>query len=87
MKENIKPTITRVLVEIQIKKQTEGGLFIPESATKQFVSRAKILEVGPDCKFAKVGQLIIMNTHTGIEVEDGSDIKILEENSILAIIE
>ena len=87
MKENIKPTIARVLVEIQVKKQTEGGLFIPEGATKSFVSRAKVLEIGPDCKFAKKDQLIIMNTHTGIEVEDGSDIRILEENSILAIID
>ena len=86
MTENIKPTLGRVLVELLTEKKTEGGLFIPENVTKWFTSYAVIKQVGPECKFAQIGQKIIMNTHTGIEIKEGSDIKILNENDILAIV-
>ena len=99
MKQNIKPTLNRVLIRVSnVTEETknDSGLFIPVTAEKKDASNAIILQVGPKCEFAQVGQKIIINTFTGIGVltadfKDISsikdDVRILNENDILAIVE
>jgi len=87
----IKPLGKRVLakkIEAEEKK-TSGGIVLPDSVKNDKVVRAEVVAIGTDEKFeVKVGDVILVGSFTGTEIEQGEDKLILvEENKILAVVE
>ena len=87
----IKPLGKRVLakkIEAE-EKRTSGGIVLPDSVKNDKVVRAEVVAIGTDEKFeVKVGDVILVGSFTGTEIEQGEDKLILvEENKILAVVE
>lgn len=64
----LKPLYDRVVIqEITKEGVTPSGLFIPESAMPE-VLEGEIVAVGPETKWAQVGQRALFHTMVGREV-------------------
>jgi len=87
----IKPLGKRILaqkVEIEERK-SPGGIVLPDNVKNEKVVRAKVLEIGTDEKFeVKVGDMILVGSYSGTEIERGEDKLILvKETDVLAVVE
>ena len=87
----IKPLGKRILaqkVEAEERK-TAGGIVLPDNVKNEKVVRAKVLEIGTDEKFeVKVGDMILVGSYSGTEIERGEDKLILvKETDVLAVVE
>ena len=87
----IKPLGKRILaqkVEAEERK-TAGGIVLPDNVKNEKVVRAKVLEIGTDEKFeVKVGDMILVGSYSGTEIERGEDKLILvKEADVLAVVE
>jgi chaperonin GroES len=91
MDKKIKPLGKRILAEKlePEKRTTAGGIVLPDTVQSEKVVQAKVLAVGTDEKFeVKVGDLIIVGTFAGTEIEQGEMKMILvKESDVLAIVE
>jgi len=88
---SIKPLGKRILaqkVEAEERK-TAGGIVLPDNVKNEKVVRAKVLAIGTDEKFeVKVGDMILVGSYSGTEIEQGEDKLILvKETDVLAVVE
>ena len=86
----MKPTGTRVLVELEtVENMSESGIIIPASAQDkpQF---GRVLELGSDSHTfsVKVGELITFGQFAGMKLEhEGKNYLLIKEQDILAVID
>jgi len=88
---SIKPLGKRILakkVEVEERK-SPGGIVLPDNVKSEKVVRAKVLAIGTDEKFeVKVGDMILVGSYSGTEIEQGEDKLILvKETDVLAVVE
>jgi len=88
---SIKPLGKRILaqkVEAEERKSA-GGIVLPDNVKNEKVVRAKVLAIGTDEKFeVKVGDMILVGSYSGTEIEQGEDKLILvKETDVLAVVE
>ena len=93
----IQPLADRVVVmALEEAEQTRGGLYIPDTASKEKPQQGKVIAVGPG-KLHKdggrspmdvqAGDRVLYGKYTGTEVTvDDEEFLILRENDILAIV-
>lgn len=79
-----KPLNKRVLVKLdEQKKQTESGIFIPESAQNDF-STGKVKAVGNEAVLVKAGDKIMFAHTVGIDIEiDGETFRLIPDESYI----
>lgn len=88
---NIKPLADRVVVEAAAAEtMTAGGIIIPDTAQEK-PQKGKVVAVGagkPDEPMTvKVGDTVLYGKYAGTELNvDGTDVLIMRESDILAIV-
>lgn len=90
---NLRPLGDKILVEIQEIKQTESGLYIPDSAVSDRSTRlAVVIAVGPGLPSqdgcskgpsVKVGDRVLLSKYGGTDCSD--NLLILREDEILGV--
>jgi len=93
----IRPLADRVLVErLEAETRTAGGIVLPDSAKEKpqkgkiiSVGKGKVLDDGTLKKIqVKKGDKVLFTSYAGTEVKvSGKEYLIMEESSILAVIE
>ena len=85
----IKPLGERIVVKPEKQEEkTEGGIYLPETATKDKPQKGEVIAVGPDFKGVKKGDKVIFAKYGGTEVKlDGEEYLVLGEDDVLAILE
>ena len=93
----LRPLYDRLLVKRTLEQnKTTGGLFIPDSAKEKpqeaqvvAVGNGKVLEDGSLRKLEiKAGDRVLFAKYSGNEIKiDGTDLLILREDDVLAVIE
>ena len=80
------PLGNRVLIlRNEIKKESAGGIVLPGKVAEKDESRGRVLGVGDEVKYLKVGDLVIFGAFTGINIStDGKHYVIMEEKEIVA---
>ena len=95
---NIKPLSDHILIEpVKEDEKTKGGIFLPETASKEKSEHGKVIAVGPGKKTedgkimmmsVKVGDKVLFSKYGPNEIKvDGKEYLIASESDILAIIE
>lgn len=95
---NIKPLSDHILIEpIKEEEKTKGGIFLPETASKEKSETGKVIATGPGKK-TDDGKIVLLSVKPGdkvlfskygpseIKIED-KEYLIATESDILAIIE
>lgn len=78
------PTYDKIILVPFEEDDKIGGIIIPESA-KRVLNQGEILKAGKDCKFAKVGMVVIFDLHTESRIQiDRTWFYILSEENIIA---
>jgi co-chaperonin GroES (HSP10) len=54
---------------VHVDRTTESGLGIVEEDTREQILEAKVLAVGPDCRFVRAGQTILLPIYAGYETD------------------
>jgi len=85
----IKPLGERIVVKtLKQKEKTEGGIYLPETASKDKPQKGKVIAVGPDFKGVKKGDTVIFAKYGGTEIEiDNEEYLVLGVDDVLAIAE
>jgi len=85
----IKPLGERIVVKtLKQKEKTEGGIYLPETASKDKPQKGKVIAVGPDFKGVKKGDTVIFAKYGGTEIEiDNEEYLVLGIDDVLAIAE
>ena len=85
----IKPLGKRVVVKPRKEEEkTEGGIYLPETASKEKPQQGDVIAVGPEFKELKKGDRVIFAKYGGTEIKiDGDECLVLGEDDVLAIIE
>ncbi|NQS89565.1 co-chaperone GroES [Patescibacteria group bacterium] len=85
---NIKPLGERIIVKpLKQKEKTEGGIFLPETASKEKPQRGNVIAVGPDFKGVKKGDKVLFAKYAGTEIKiEDEEYLVLGEDDVLAII-
>ncbi len=92
----VKPLSDKVLIQmVEVEETTKGGIILTGTA-KEKPQVAKVIAAGPgetvDGKLVpmtvKAGEKVIVSKYAGTEIKvDGSDMLIVRQNDILAIVE
>ncbi|HOY69167.1 MAG TPA: co-chaperone GroES [Candidatus Ozemobacteraceae bacterium] len=93
---NVTPLGNRVLVELATQEtKTKGGIFLPETASKDRPNRGKVVAVGAGARNkkgilvpmqVKVGSNVVYAQYAGDEIEiEGKKHLLIKEDEILAI--
>ncbi len=85
---NIKPLGERIIVKpLKQEEKTEGGIFLPETASKEKPQQGNVIAVGPDFKGVKKGDKVLFAKYAGTEIEiKDKEYLVLGEDDVLAII-
>jgi len=85
----IRPLGERIVVKPRKQEEkTEGGIYLPETATKEKPQQGKVIAVGSDFKGVKEGDTVIFAKYGGTEVKlDGEEYLVLGEDDVLAVLE
>ncbi|MHC4394021.1 MAG: co-chaperone GroES [Planctomycetota bacterium] len=93
----IRPLADKVLVErLEAESKTAGGIVLPDAAKEKpqrgkivAVGKGKVLDDGTVKKVqVKKGDMVLFTSYAGTDVKiDGKDYLIMDESSILAVIE
>ncbi len=86
----IKPLGERIVVKPlkEDEEKTEGGIYLPETASKEKPQKGKVIAVGPDFKGVKKGDTVIFAKYGGTEIKiDNEDYLVLGVDDVLAIAE
>jgi len=85
---NIKPLGERIIVKpLKQEEKTEGGIFLPETASKEKPQRGNVIAVGPDFKGVKKGDKVLFAKYAGTEIKiEDEEYLVLGEDDVLAII-
>lgn len=89
------PTLNRVLLELKSHEtKTKGGVFLPETASKDRPHEGKVLAVGPGRVDSngkrvpmevKVGNTVLFSEYAGTEIEvEGKKHLLIKEDELLA---
>jgi len=84
----IKPLGERVVVKPEKEeKKTKGGIYLPDTASKEKPQKGEVIAVGPDFKGVKKGDKVIFAKYGGTEIKmDEEDYLILSTDDVLAVI-
>ena len=76
----LKPYGSRILIRKQSDEKI-GSIIIPEEA-KKVTTRGEVVEVGPECTTAEVGDIIFFGQYAAIEIptKNSEDLKTLHES-------
>lgn len=89
-KVKVSPIGENVLVEVAgEEKKTKGGIFIPDTASKEKPQIGKVVAVGDSNKIkgVKKGDKIVFAKYSGSEVEiEGKEYLIIKFEEILAVV-
>lgn len=89
MSTSIKPLADRVVaVREEAQSKTASGLYLPDAA-KEKPTLAKVVAVGPEVKYVKVGDRIVYKQYAESLVElkvDGKEYIIIRESGVAATI-
>ncbi len=85
----IKPLGKRIVVKaLKQEEKTEGGIYLPETASKEKPQQGKVTAVGSEFKGVKVGDTVIFAKYGGTEIKiDDEDYLVLGEDDVLGVIE
>ncbi len=94
----IKPLSDHILIEpVKEEEKTKGGIFLPDTASKEKSEEGVIIAVGPGKKTddgkivmmsVKVGDKVLFQKYGPSEIKiDGKEYLIASESDILAVIE
>lgn len=85
----IKPLGERIVVKpLEQEEKTEGGIYLPDTASKDKPQRGEVIAVGPDFKGVKKGDKVIFAKYGGTEIKIGEEeYLILGVDDVLAIAE
>jgi len=85
----IKPLGERIVVKpMKQEEKTEGGIYLPETASKEKPQRGDVIAVGADFKGVKKGDKVIFAKYGGTEIKvDDEEYLVLGEDDVLAILE
>jgi chaperonin GroES len=89
-KTNVRPLGENVLIcPEKAEKKTDGGIFLPESASEDRPQQGKVVATGDSEKIkVKKGQIVIYTRYGGTEVKiDGEDHLIVGVKDVLAVVE
>lgn len=83
----IKPLGERIVVKpLREEEKTEGGVYLPETASKDKPQRGEVIAVGPDFKGVKKGECVIFPKYGGTEVKlENEEYLVLEKDDVLAV--
>lgn len=83
----IKPLGERIVVKpLREEEKTEGGIYLPETASKDKPQRGEVIAVGPDFKGVKKGECVIFPKYEGTEVKlENEEYLVLEKDDVLAV--
>lgn len=86
---NIKPLGERIIVKpIKQEEKTKGGIYLPETASKEKPQQGDVIAVGPDFKDVKKGDKVLFAKYGGTEIKiEDEDYLVLGADDVLAIIE
>lgn len=96
---NIKPTFERLLVKVVKEEFTESGLILIKGDDEENHDKTltvEIIDIGPQCGTIKnnftvpnfsIGMKCLISKYSGIEVKALSDLILINEKDILAIIQ
>ncbi|MCD6472736.1 co-chaperone GroES [Candidatus Aerophobetes bacterium] len=84
----IKPLGERVVVKPEKEEEkTKGGIYLPDTASKEKPQKGEVIAVGPDFKGVKKGDKVIFAKYGGTEIKmDEEDYLILSTDDVLAVI-
>jgi len=85
----IRPLGERVVVKPEEEEEkTKGGIYLPDTASKEKPQKGKVIAVGPDFKGVKKGDKVIFAKYGGTEIKmDEEDYLVLGKDDVLAVIE
>ncbi len=85
----IKPLGERIVVKpLEQEEKTEGGIYLPDTASKDKPQRGEVIAVGPDFKGVKKGDKVIFAKYGGTEIKIGEEeYLVLGADDVLAIAE
>lgn len=89
-KVNIKPLGDNVLIEVvEARKQTEVGIYLPETASAETPQEGKVIAVGEGKEIVvKKGQSVIYRRYSGTDITVGEKKYVLvKSEDVLAIVE
>ena len=70
------------------EEKTEGGIYLPETASKEKPQKGEVIAVGPDFKGVKKGDKVLFAKYGGTEVKLGNEeYLVLGEDDVLAVLE
>ena len=92
----LKPLLDKVVVKmIEAEETTKSGIILSANS-KEKTQIAEVLEVGPGGQvdgnevkmYIKKGDKVVLNKYAGTEIKyEGTDLIIVKQNDILAIVE
>lgn len=86
---NIRPLGKRIVVKPQKQEEkTQGGIYLPDTASKEKPQKGEVIAVGPDFKGVKKGDIVIFAKYSGAEVKiEGEEYIVLGKDDVLAVAE
>jgi chaperonin GroES len=86
---NFKPLGNRVLVQIpEEKTQTQSGIYLPDNASKEKPTQAKVVAISASTTEIEVGNTVVYGKYAGTDLTlEGIDYLVLDtEKEILGVI-
>jgi len=85
----IRPLGKRVVVKPEKEEEkTKGGIYLPDTASKEKPQKGEVIAVGPDFKGVKKGDKVIFAKYGGTEIKiDEEECLVLGKDDVLAVIE
>jgi chaperonin GroES len=86
---DFQPFGDKILIKIkEIKNETQGGIILPDNASKEKPTKGEVIKIGGTPKNIEVGDTVIFAKYAGTDITlDGDDYLIIETyKDILGII-
>lgn len=81
------PLGNRVTIEIEFLRMTKGGLHVPDNV-KQNEITGIVKELGPDVKFLKLGDRVMVNPRVGAGMVEGEiAYRIMQESEVICVVD
>lgn len=85
---DIKPLGERVVVKpIEEESKTKGGIYVPDTASKEKPQQGEVIAVGPDFKGVKKGDKVLFAKYGGTEIKlNEEEYLVLGIDDVLAVL-
>jgi len=82
----IRPLGERIVVKpLRQKEKTQGGIYLPETASKDKPQQGEVIAIGPDFKGVKKGDTVIFAKYGGTEIKvENEEYLVLAADDVLA---